>query len=246
MTRQRVALVTGASRGIGRAIAERLAADGFHAVLTYRADEAGAAAAVETIRAAGGSAEAAQADASSKEQVKALLDRLDEEREGVDVLVNNAAVLKNGLFALMPEASWDLVMETIVGGTFRTTKGVVRNMLRRRWGRVVNITSLAALVGSGGQTNYSAAKGAIVSFTRSLASEVGPYGVTVNAIAPGFIETEMISFMPPEAREDFLKRVPAKRFGKPEDIAPCVSFLCTDGAAYLTGQTIRIDGGLVG
>jgi len=121
VTRQRVALVTGASRGIGRAIAERLAADGFHAVLTYRADEAGAAAAVETIRAAGGSAEAAQADASSKEQVKALLDRLDEEREGVDVLVNNAAVLKNGLFALMPEASWDLVMETIVGGTFRTT-----------------------------------------------------------------------------------------------------------------------------
>jgi 3-oxoacyl-[acyl-carrier protein] reductase len=146
----------------------------------------------------------------------------------------------------MPEESWNLVLETSLGGTFRTTKGVIRNMLRRRWGRIVNISSLAAFSGSAGQTNYSAAKGAIVAFTKSLAAEVGSYGVTVNAIAPGFIETEMISFLGKEAREDFLRRVPVQRFGTPDDIAPFVSFLCTDGASYLTGQTIRIDGGFVG
>jgi 3-oxoacyl-[acyl-carrier protein] reductase len=244
--RKKVALVTGASRGIGRAIAERLACDGYHAVLTYRADEAGAQAAVAGIRAAGGSAECAKADAASREETTALLDRLETEFEGVDVLVNNAAVLKNGLFALMPEASWNLVLDTALGGAFRATKGVIRNMIRRRWGRIVNMSSLAAFSGSAGQVNYSAAKGAIVAFTKSLAAEVAPYNITVNAIAPGFVETEMIAFIGPEARADFLKRIPAQRFGTPQDIAPLVSFLCTDGASYLTGQTIRVDGGFVG
>lgn len=244
--RTRVALVTGASRGIGRAIGESLARDGFHVVLTYRADTARAEEAAAAIRSAGGSAEAAQADVCSAEAVGALLDRLDREREGVDVLVNNAAVLKNGLFALMPEASWDIVLETVLGGTFRMTKGVIRNMLRRRWGRVVNISSLAALNASEGQTNYSAAKGALLSFTRSLASEVGRYGVTVNCVAPGFVETEMIGFLSPEAREGFTKRIAVGRFGRPEDLAPLISFLCTDGAAYITGQTIRVDGGFAG
>jgi 3-oxoacyl-[acyl-carrier protein] reductase len=238
--------VTGASRGIGRAVAEHLAADGFHAVLTYREDNAGAEEAVRGITAKGGSAECAKADATSRDETTALLDRLDHDFEGVDVLVNNAAVLKNGLFALMPESSWNLVMETALGGTFRATKGVIRNMIRRRWGRIVNVSSLAAYSASAGQTNYSAAKGAIVAFTRSLAAEVGAYGITVNAIAPGFVETEMISFINSEARADFLKRIPAQRFGTPADIAPLVSFLCTDGASYLTGQTIRVDGGFVG
>lgn len=244
--RHRVALVTGASRGIGRAVAERLAADGFHAVLTYRSDVKGAEAAVLAILAAGGSAEAARCDAASKEEIVALADRLEKERDGVDVLVNNAAVLKNGLFALMPDANWEIVLKTALDGTFHTTKAVLRPMLRRRWGRIVNVSSLAAFSGSAGQTNYAAAKGALVSFTKSLAAEVGPYGVTVNAIAPGFIETEMISFLSKEAREDFIRRIPAQRFGLPADIAPFVSFLCTEGATYLTGQTIRIDGGFVG
>jgi 3-oxoacyl-[acyl-carrier protein] reductase len=146
----------------------------------------------------------------------------------------------------MPASSWDLVLETALGGAFRSTKGVIRNMIRRRWGRIVNISSLAGLLGSAGQTNYSAAKGALVSFTRSLAAEVGPYGITVNCIAPGFVDTEMVSFIGAEVRADFLKRIPAGRFGTPADIAPVVAFLCTDGASYLSGQTIRVDGGFAG
>jgi 3-oxoacyl-[acyl-carrier protein] reductase len=244
--RQRVAWVSGGSRGIGAAIARRLAADGFHSVVSYRADADGARAVVEGIHQAGGSAEAAQADATSREAIEALADRLDRERGGVDVLVNNASLLKNALFALMPQASWDQVIDTSLGGAFRATKAVVRGMLRRRWGRVVNISSLAAFQGAAGQTNYAAAKGALVSFTKSLAAEVGPYGVTVNCIAPGFVETEMISFMTPEVRQDFMKRIPVRRFGTPDDIAPLVAFLCTDGATYLTGETIRVDGGFVG
>jgi 3-oxoacyl-[acyl-carrier protein] reductase len=227
-------------------VAERLAADGFHTVLTCRADIARAEEAASGLRSAGLSAEAVVADVCSGEAVTALLDRLDAEREGVDVLVNNAAQVKNGLFALMPTADWNSVMETAMGGTFRMSKGVIRGMLRRRWGRIINVSSLAGLVGSAGQTNYSAAKGAIVAFTKSLATETGPYGVTVNCIAPGFVETEMIGFLTPEVRADFLKRIPARRFGAPEDIAPLVSFLCTDGAAYLSGQTIRVDGGFAG
>ncbi len=244
--RKRVGLVTGASRGIGRAIAESLARDGFHVVLTYRTDEVRAEEAARAIREAGGSAEASRADAASPADITALVDRLDREREGVDVLVNNAAVLKNGLFALMPERDWTQVLDTSLGGTFRTTKAVIRNMLRRRWGRIVNISSLAAFAGSAGQTNYSAAKGAIVAFTKSLAAEVGAYGVTVNSVAPGFVETEMIGFISKEAKADFIRRLPMQRFGKPEDIAPLVSFLCGEGAAYITGQTIRVDGGFTG
>lgn len=244
--RQRVAVVTGASRGIGKAIGNSLARDGFLTYLTYRADAERAEAAAEEIRARGFPAQAVKADVTSHAEIQALCDRLEKEHDGADVLVNNAAQLKNGLFALMPEANWDAVIDTALGGTFRMTKGVIRGMLRRRWGRIVNISSLAAFSAAAGQTNYAAAKGALVAFTRSLSAEVGPFGVTVNSIAPGFVDTEMIEFMSAETRADFTKRIPMQRFGTPEDISPLVSFLCTDGASYLTGQTIRVDGGFVG
>jgi len=241
--RRKVALVTGASRGIGRAIAERLAADGYHAVLTYRADAAGADAAVAGIQAAGGSAEAAKADAASREETTALLDRLDKEFEGVDVLVNNAAVLKNGLFALMPEASWNLVMETALGGAFRATKGVIRNMIRRRWGRIVNVSSLAAFSGSAGQTNYSAAKGAIVSFTKSLAAEVGPYNITVNAIAPGFIDTELTGSLDDDGRRRIAGRSALRRLPEADDVASMVEYLLGEGGRNITGTVLTVDAG---
>ena len=245
--RQRVAWVTGGSRGIGQAIAERLAADGFHVLVTYRTDESGAAETVRRIAEAGGSAEAAKADATSREEITAVADRLDAERGGVDVLVNNAAVLKNGLFALMPEASWDEVIDTSLGGTLPGDEGRRPRDAPAPLGadREHLVPRAPSGLAPARRTTPRPRGRSSPSRSRSRPRS-GPYGVTVNCVAPGFVETEMISFLTTEAREDFTKRIPLRRFGVPADIAPLVSFLCADGAAYLTGQTIRVDGGFVG
>ena len=243
--RTRVALVTGASRGIGRAIGERLAADGYHAVLTYRADAAGAEAAAAAVRAAGGSAEAVKADVTSAADIAALADRLDREREGVDVLVNNAAVLKNGLFALMPDANWNLVLDTALGGTYRMTKAVMRGMLRRRWGRIVNISSVVGLMGNKGQTNYAASKAGLIGLTKSVAKELASRNILCNAIAPVMSVSMNPGAMAEEARTALMAQIPLARLGTPADIAWTTAFLCSEYASYITGQVLVVDGGLI-
>jgi 3-oxoacyl-[acyl-carrier protein] reductase len=231
----RTALVTGGSRGIGRAIAAGLAEAGATVVIGYRS---GADEAAEVADGVGG--RAVQADVSDPEEAK----RLVEEAGDVDVLVNNAGVTRDGLLARMSDEDWKTVLDTNLGGTFNTSRAVIRGMMKRRSGSIVNVSSIVGVHGNPGQTNYSASKAGIIGFTKALARELGSRGVRANVVAPGYISTRLTNDLPKELQQAMLASTPLGRFGDPEDVAGAVRFLASDAAAFVTGEVLLVDGGL--
>ncbi|MBV6392415.1 MAG: 3-oxoacyl-[acyl-carrier-protein] reductase FabG [Anaerolineales bacterium] len=240
----KVAVVTGGSRGIGRAIALKFAENGAAVVINYNSSPGAAEDAVKKITEAGGKAAAFKADVSDFKQAEALIKFTIETFGDLGILVNNAGITRDQLIMMMPESDWDAVINTNLKSAFNCSKAAVKHMMRKRTGRIINIASVAGQMGNPGQTNYSASKGGQIAFTKALAREVAARNVTVNAIAPGFVDTEILDAMPPETLEAALKLVPLGRKGKPEEIAFAAAFLASDGAAYITGQVLGVDGGM--
>lgn len=241
----RVALVTGSSRGLGRASALRLARDGFTVAVHYVRGEAAAQAVVAEIHAAGGRAEAFGADVVAAEACADLVKRVVEQLGSLDVLINNAGVTRDTLALRMKAADWNLVLDTNLSSAFHLSKGALRGMLRSGWGRIVNVSSVVALMGNVGQANYVAAKAGLLGLTKALAREYASKGVTVNAVAPGFIESDMTDTIPEELKRTYLQQIPVGRFGQPAEVAAAIAYLVSDEAGYVNGQTLTIDGGLV-
>ena len=241
---KKLAFVTGGSRGIGKAIVEKLGKDGFVVGFNYINSKEKADSFVEELKSKGIDAFNIQFDVSDYEEVSEAFSKIEKNYGSVDVLVNNAGITRDKLFIRMKEEDFDSVINTNLKGVFNCTKQVGRYMTKRRSGRIINMSSLAGIVGNFGQTNYSASKAGVIGFTRTLAAEFGPYGVTVNAVAPGFIETDMTDVLPEDIKEKIIGMVPLRSCGKPEDIANVVSFLASEGARYITGQVISVDGGL--
>lgn len=239
----RTALVTGAGRGIGREIAGLLAAGGAHVICVSRS-ESSCGAAAEAIQASGGKAEALAVDVADAGAVASASERILKQHERVDILVNNAGITRDTLLMRMSEDDWNSVIDTNLSSCFHWTKGLMRPMTRTRWGRIVNITSVVGIMGNAGQTNYGAAKAGMIGFTKSLARELASRSITVNAVAPGFIETDMTQKLTDEIRQGAEKMVPLKRFGTVAEVAGLVGYLCSDVAAYITGQTFTVDGGM--
>jgi 3-oxoacyl-[acyl-carrier protein] reductase len=241
----KVALVTGGSRGIGRAIALEFAARGAAVVVNYNKSPEAAEEVVNKIKESGGKAAAFQADVSDLQQAEALVKFTIETFGDLSILVNNAGITRDKLIMMMPEADWDAVINTNLKSTFNCSKAAVKHMLRKHTGRIINMASVAGLMGNGGQTNYSASKAGQIGFTKALAREVAARNITVNALAPGFVDTEILDAVPFATLENAIKTmVPLARKGKPEEIAYAAAFLASDQAAYITGQVLGVDGGM--
>ncbi|HEX3031553.1 MAG TPA: 3-oxoacyl-ACP reductase FabG [Bacillota bacterium] len=241
----KVAIVTGSSRGIGRAIALRLAAEGASVVVNYAGSEAAALAVTEEIRAKGRQAITVRADVSNQEDVDQLIKTTLEAYGRIDILVNNAGITRDGLLARMKQEDWDLLMDTNLRSVFLCSKAVLRTMMKQREGSIINISSVVGLTGNGGQANYAASKAGIIGFTKSLAQEIGSRNITVNAVAPGFITTDMTTDLGEAVQTELLTKIPLGHLGTPEDVAGVVAFLASPDAKYITGQTISVDGGMV-
>jgi 3-oxoacyl-[acyl-carrier protein] reductase len=240
----KVAVVTGSSRGIGRAIALKLASLGAKVVVNYRTSAEAAQEVVEAIGGQGGQAIAVQADVRDADDAKRLIKTAQSTYSRLDILVNNAGTTHDTLLLRMSEEDWDLVINTNLKGAFNCTKAAMRPMMRQRYGRIVNITSVAGLAGNPGQANYSAAKAGLVGFTKAVAKEVGSRNITVNAVAPGYVPTDLTASLPQELVEKAIEMTPLGRVGTPEEIANAVAFLVSDEANYITGVVLRVDGGL--
>lgn len=240
----RVSLVTGASRGIGKAIALKLASLGSKVAVNYREREAEANSVIEAIASqGGGEAIAIKADVADTEAVKAMVEQVTDRWGSIDILVNNAGITRDTLVLRMGDKDWDEVIDTNLRGAYLCTKFALRSMIRQRRGRIINISSIAGVMGNPGQSNYAASKGGLIAFTKSVAREIGSRNITVNAVAPGFIVTDMTDKLPSERKESVLAIIPLQRFGEPEDVAELVAFLASEKAGYITGQVICIDGG---
>jgi 3-oxoacyl-[acyl-carrier protein] reductase len=241
----KVAIITGGSRGIGRATALLLAARGAKIVINYNQHAEEADTAVEEIKAKGGTALAIQANISVSAEAQRLIDETVKQLGRLDILVNNAGITRDTLLMRMSETDWDAVIDTSLKGAYLCTKAALRPMLKAKGGRIINISSVSGQAGSGGQANYSAAKAGLIGFTKAIAREVGSRGITVNAVAPGFIETDMTSGLAAEFKQKALAQIPMERYGKPEEVAEAIAFLASDAASYITGQTLAVDGGMV-
>ncbi len=243
--KDKTAIVTGGSRGIGRAIALTLAKLEAKVVVNYTSNTKAAKETAELITKTGGIALPMAADVSDASKSKELINNTKEQFGTVDILINCAGITRDGLLLRMKEEDWDSVIRTNLTGVFNCTKAAARIMIKQRWGRIVNISSIVGISGNAGQTNYCASKAGVIGFTKAAAKEFGSRGITVNAIAPGFIQTDMTDKLPPELKENMLQAVPLKRVGTPEDVAWLTAFLSSELASYITGQTIAVDGGIV-
>lgn len=240
----KIAIVTGASRGIGREIALTLGRNGATVIVNYNGSEEAALKVVKEITAFGGKAFSFKCNVASHEETKHMIDEVIRNHSRVDILVNNAGITRDNLLMKMSEEEFDQVIDINLKGTFNCIKNVSRQMLKQRSGRIINISSISGVVGNAGQSNYSASKAGVIGLTKSVARELASRGITVNGIAPGFIDTEMTAVLTEEVKETILNQIPLKKFGNPSDIAELVSFLASDKAGYITGQIINVNGGM--
>jgi 3-oxoacyl-[acyl-carrier protein] reductase len=241
----KTAIVTGGSRGIGRSIALKLAEKGANVVVNYTNNASKAQEVVDEVKKMGVEALALKADVSSEDAVKALVKEVSKHFNTIDILVNNAGITRDTLVIRMKDEDWDKVMDINLKGTYLCTKLIGKKMMKQRSGKIVNITSVVGIMGNAGQANYAASKAGVIGFTKSIAKEFAPRGINVNAVAPGFIQTDMTDKLPEEVKENYAASIPLGRLGSPEDVANIVAFLCSEEADYLTGQVINVDGGMV-